>query len=112
MVGASGPDQEKGKERTIYRAIVILVGLADHLVDFGVGEVFTNRFHDLAQLVGRDGAAAVLVEHVEGGAGLVGEMMGFDGGRHHFDEFCNDQQDVWSVWIRGGNPPPGGRIWT
>ncbi len=75
------------KKRTIYCAVPVLVGLGDHLVDLCVGEILAQRFHDLAQFFGGDGAAAVLVEDVEGGAGLVGEVMCLDGGGHHFEEF-------------------------
>ena len=68
----------RGGKHTIYRAIIILVGLTDHLVDFLIGQVLAKRLHDLAKLVRGDCATAVFVEDVEGGAGFVCEIRRFD----------------------------------
>lgn len=78
--------KQKGKH-TIYRAILVFISLSDHLVDFFFGEILAEGFHDLAEFIGRDCAAAVLVEDVESGTCLMGEILRLDRLRHHLQEF-------------------------
>ena len=54
------------QERTVNMPIAILVGKLDHLVELGICQVLTQRAQDIPQLLGRDGAAAILVKHLEG----------------------------------------------
>ena len=77
---------------------MVLVSLADHLVDLGVCQVLAEGFHDGFELVGADGAAAVLVEDGECGAGLFCKVFGLDGRGHHGDEFCQRTGPVSATW--------------
>jgi hypothetical protein len=48
------------------RQLTVGVDLVDHVLELGLGRVLAQRPHDGAQLLGRDGAVAVLVEQREG----------------------------------------------
>ncbi len=45
--------------------LTVCVDLVDHVLQLGLGGVLSERPHDGAQLLGRDGAVAVLVEQAE-----------------------------------------------
>lgn len=65
----------RGKRLTVDASVTVLVGLANHLVDFVVGELLTDRGHDVTQLGGRDEAVVVTVEdlrRVSGGERKAG----------------------------------------
>jgi hypothetical protein len=49
-------------EPTVNAPITILVGLANHLVDFVVGKLLADRGHDVTELGGRDEPVVVAVE--------------------------------------------------
>ena len=50
--------------RTVNPAVAILVGFANHLVDFVVCKLLADRRHDVAQLGRRDKAIVVAIEHL------------------------------------------------
>ena len=74
------------EQRTINGAIAVLICLADHFIDFLVSQVLSKRLHDLAQFVGRDSAAAILVENIEGSTSFVSKVGRLDSGGHHLHE--------------------------
>ena len=67
--------------------IAILVGKLDHLVELGICQVLTQRAQDIPQLLGRDGAAAVLVKHLEGIEEFLLCVGLLDGLGHEVEEF-------------------------
>lgn len=49
---------------TINAAIAILVGLADHLVNFVISKLLADGSHDMSQLRSRNETVVVAVEHL------------------------------------------------
>ena len=79
-------EREEGPP-TVDASVAVHVGQLDHLVELGVGQVFAERLEHVAQLVRGDGAAAVLVEHLEGVHELLLAVGLLDGLRHEVEEF-------------------------
>jgi len=53
------------EEPTINAAVAILVGLPNHLINFVIRELLTDRGHDVAELSSRDEAIVVTVKDLE-----------------------------------------------
>lgn len=65
IVSASRSQAVKRRgQPTVDSAVTILIGLTDHLIDFIVGELLTDRGHDMAQFGGRDEAIVVAVKNL------------------------------------------------
>lgn len=84
--------ERKGEVRlTVNRAVSVQVGVPDHLLNLLVRGALAEGEEHLAQLRGRDGAAVVLVEDLEGGDELllgVGVFARRRGGlAHELEEF-------------------------
>jgi hypothetical protein len=53
-----------GYKLTVNTSITITVRLADHLIDLIIGELFTHRFHDMAELSSRNKTVAITIENL------------------------------------------------
>merc|ERR1719506_895979 len=57
---------ERQELREVNGSVTISVDLVDHILELSLGRVLTKGTHDCAQLLGGDGAIAILVEEGEG----------------------------------------------
>jgi hypothetical protein len=53
---------ERERGHTINSSVTILISLADHLIDFLVGQLLANGCHDMAKLGSGDEAVVIAVE--------------------------------------------------
>lgn len=97
--------RERDREHTINSSIAILISLADHLIDFLVGQLLANGCHDMAKLGCGDEAVVIAVEdlvtheldysthldllaHLESFADLILRIGILHLSRHHGQELC------------------------
>lgn len=73
---------------TVDPSITILVGLPDHLINLVVGQLLSNRGHDVTELSGGDKAVVITVENLESLSDLLFGVSVLHLAGHHGEELC------------------------